>query len=291
VIDAGMRGFILNVTAFIAGLLPVWFKRIIYRIKPLANFIRSGLNRAAPTGLVVVKIAAGDLAGFNLLLDMQVDKDYWLGTYEMDLQAALHELIPAGSVIYDLGANIGYVSLLLAKATGEEGKVYAFEALPSNVEQLKRNLALNAMDSRVIVIPNAVTLAEGPVQFLVHPSGGMGKVAGSAGREDHYQSEVTVPGISLDDFVFKHGNPLPQVIKMDIEGGEILALPGMRRVIKQAHPLMLMELHGPESCRKAWEFLTGSGYEICWMRRGFPVIPSKESLGWKAYIVARQKSF
>jgi hypothetical protein len=115
----------------------------------------------------------------------------------------------------------------------------------------------------------------------------MGKVAGSAGRDDRVESEITVPGISLDEFVYWEGNPPPQVVKMDIEGGEVLALPGMRRVLTEARPLMLMELHGPESCRAAWETLTAAGYEICWMRPGYPVISSLEALGWKAYIVAK----
>jgi FkbM family methyltransferase len=282
-----MQNFLLNFAAFAARILPNSFKQAIYKFKPLARLIRGGLNRAAPTGLVEVKVAAGDLAGYTILLDMQVDKDYWLGTYEPELQAALRQLIPTGAVIFDVGANIGYVSLLLAKAVGETGKVFAFEALPSNVEQLRRNVALNAMDARVSVIDRAVTQVPGPVRFLVHASGGMGKVAGSAGRDDRVESEITVPGISLDGFVYGEGNPPPQVVKMDIEGGEVLALPGMRRVLTEARPLMLMELHGPESCRAAWETLTAAGYEICWMRPSYPVISSLEELGWKAYIVAK----
>ena len=284
-----MQEFLLNIAAFAAKILPNSFKQAIYKVKPLARLIRGGMNRAAPTGLVEVKVAAGDLAGFTILLDMQVDKDYWLGTYEPELQSTLRELIPAGAVIFDVGANIGYVSLLLAKAAGEPGKVFAFEALPSNVEQLRRNVALNNMDAQVTVIASAVTQAPGPVRFLVHASGGMGKAAGSAGREDKYESEVTVPGISLDEFVYSQGNPLPQVVKMDIEGGEVLALPGMCRVLTEARPLMLMELHGPESSRVAWETLTAAGYEICWMRPGYPVVPSLEAMGWKAYIVAKPK--
>jgi FkbM family methyltransferase len=282
-----MQNFLLNAAAFAAKILPNSFKQAIYKVKPLARLIRRGLNRAAPSGLVEVKVAAGDLAGFTILLDMQVDKDYWLGTYEPELQAALRELIPAGAVIFDVGANIGYVSLLLAKAAGESGKVFAFEALPTNVEQLRRNVALNRMEARVTVIDRAVTRASGPVRFLVHASGGMGKVAGSAGRADKYESELTVPGISLDEFVYIQGNPPPQVVKVDIEGGEVLALPGMSRVLTEARPLLLMELHGPESCRAAWETLTNAGYQICWMRPGYPVIPSLEALGWKAYIVAK----
>jgi FkbM family methyltransferase len=282
-----MQKFVLNTAAFAAKILPGPVIQVLYKVKPLARFIRRGLNRAAPAGLTEVKVAGGDLTGYTILLDMQVDKDYWLGTYEPDLQRALRSLVPAGAVIFDVGANIGYVSLLLAKACGGTGRVFAFEALPSNVEQLRRNLALNGMESQVTVVPGAVTQTSGPARFLVHASSGMGKVAGSAGREDRVESEVTVPGISLDDFVYEQGNPPPHVVKMDIEGGEVMALLGMRRVLRQVRPLLLMELHGPESSRAAWETLSAAGYQLCWMRPGFPVIPSLNDLGWKAYIVAR----
>jgi FkbM family methyltransferase len=282
-----MQRLILNLAALAAKILPTSFKQAIYKIKPLAGLIRGGLNRAAPSGLTQVKVAAGDLAGYTIRLDMQIDKDYWLGTYEPELQAALRELIRPGAVIYDVGANIGYVSLLLAKAAGPDGHVYAFEALPGNAAQWRQNVALNGMEARLSLFAGAVTGSEGPVRFLVHASGGMGKAAGSAGRAEQYQSEISVPGISLDEFVYGLGNPPPQVVKMDIEGGEVLALPGMRRVLAEARPLLLMELHGPESSRVAWERLTGAGYTICWMRSGYPAVPSLEAMGWKAYIVAK----
>ena len=116
------NNFLLNAAAFAARILPSPIKQAIYKVKPLARWIRGGLNRAAPSGLVEVKVAGGDLAGYTILLDMQVDKDYWLGTYEPELQRAVRELVPAGTFIYDVGANIGYVSLLLAKAAGEGGE-------------------------------------------------------------------------------------------------------------------------------------------------------------------------
>ena len=282
-----MRKLYLSLAALAARLLPNSLKQAIYRSGPLARYIRRGLNRAAPTGLAEVKVAAGDLAGFTLQLDMQTEKDYWLGTYEPALQSALHTLIPSGAVVYDVGANIGYVSLLLAKAAGEKGRIYAFEALPANVERLRRNMELNAVGARVQVVARAVTQAAGPVRFLVHASGGMGKAAGSAGRDEPYSGEVIVDGISLDEFVYSSPNPPPQVVKMDIEGGEVMALPGMRRVLAEARPLMLMELHGPESARAAWEALTAAGYTIFWMKHGLPRVPSLEAMGWKAYIVAK----
>ena len=176
---------------------------------------------------------------------MQLDKDYWLGTYEPELQSALRRFIPPGAVIYDVGANIGYVSLLLAKAAGEAGKVFAFEALPSNVEQLRRNLALNGMEKRVTVVDRAVTQVRVWCASWCTLPEGWARWRGPPGVMTVMNQKLNVLGISLDEFVYGQGNPPPQVVKMDIEGGEVFALPGMRRVLTEARPLMLMELHGP----------------------------------------------
>ncbi len=181
---------------------------------------------------------------------------------------------------YDLGANIGYISLLLARLAGQDGRVYSFEALPSNLERLRLNLRLNALEERVTVVPGAVGNSAQPVQFLVGPSGGTGKAQGSAGRQElAYSQAISVPGIVLDEFVFTAGNPPPAVMKIDIEGGEVLALPGMRRILAEARPLVCLELHGPEAARVAWETLVASGYRLCRMAPGYPPVPSLDSPG------------
>ena len=74
---------------------------------------------------------------------------------------------------------------------------------------------------------------------------------------------------------------------MDIEGGEVLALPGMKRILAEHHPLMLLELHGPESEQAAWETLTAAGYTLRAMQAGYPPIRTPQELGWKAYLIAR----
>ena len=277
---------ILWLASLSARLLPMPVKRRLYRSPRLARLIRRGLNRAAPQGLAQVTVAAGELAGMHLSLDLHAEKDYWLGTYEPELQAAIVKLVQPGSVVYDLGANIGYISLLLARQVGEAGKVYAFEALPANLERLRVNLALNGLEQRVVVVPGAVGDSAKPVRFLVGPSGGTGKLNGSAGRQEiEYPGEVSVPGIILDGFVYRDGNPPPQVVKVDIEGGEALALPGMRRILAEAQPIVLLELHGPQASQVAWEVLLASGYQISRMASGFPAVTSQHSLDWKAYLV------
>jgi FkbM family methyltransferase len=281
-----MKKVILSIAAFFARLLPVSAKKAIYNFKPLAGVIRGMLNKAVPSGPTVVVIAAGALEGMPMLLDLRVEKDFWVGAYEPDTQSALMDLIKPGTTVYDVGANIGYVTLLMAKRVGARGKVISFEALPDNVERLRCNVELNGFNDRVSIFFGAVTAGSGDVHFLVHSSGAMGKAAGSAGRDEQYLREITVPSISLDEFVYGQGNPPPQAVKMDIEGGEVMALPGMRRVLAEARPVMLMELHGPESARAAWESLTSAGYTLCRMKPGYPRVPSLDTLDWKAYLVA-----
>lgn len=282
-----LKKLFLSLAAFVARITPAGVKRRLYHSGPLARMIRQSLNRAAPQGLTVVSVAGGALAGMRLELDLHSEKDYWLGTYEQELQAAVTDLVPPGAVAYDVGANIGYISLLLARASGPSGCVFAFEALPGNVARLRQNIRLNDLDARISVFSGAVIDAQRPVRFLIGPSGGMGKAEGSAGRQQiAYEQALEVPGISLDEFVFGRGNPLPQVIKMDIEGGEVLALPGMRRCLAEAHPVLLMELHGPESAQVAWETLTNAGYRLCHMEPGFPQAPGQAEMDWKAYLVA-----
>jgi len=283
-------GWILALAAWAARSLPGWAKRAIYKIRPLARLVRGELNRAAPVGLSIVTVAAGELSGIKLSLDMQTEKDYWLGTYEPELQAALHELVQPGMAAYDVGANIGYISLMLAKLTGEQGQVFAFEALPDNVRRLRNNLDLNSVGERVTVVPGAVVDKAGTVSFLVGPSGGMGKAAGSAGRQDvAYSQTIDVVGLSLDEFIYQQGNLPPQLVKIDIEGGEVLALPGMRRMLNEFHPFILMELHGPQAALAAWEILHAADYRICQMQPGFPLVSSLDDLDWKAYLVALPK--
>ncbi len=282
-----MKKLLLSLASALARLLPVPVKRLLYRLGPFSRWIRGALNKAAPTGLAQVAIAAGDAAGLKMRLDLQTEKDYWLGTYELDLQAAVADLVQPGWIAYDVGANIGYISLLLAQTVGEAGRIFAFEALPANLDRLRAHVTLNDLASRVLVIPAAVAAASKPVRFLVGPSGAMGKVEGSAGRAEGHAESLEVPGICLDDFVYREGHPAPQVIKMDIEGGEVLALKGMPRLLSEAHPLILLELHGPEAARLAWESLTAAGYRICRMAHGYPRVDSLHDLDWKAYLVAR----
>jgi FkbM family methyltransferase len=287
-----VKKLFFSVASGFARLLPLPLKQGLYRFPALARLIRGSINASVSDGLSEVKIAAGDLKGYRILLNLKAEKSRWLGTYEPELADAVREFVRPGMIVYDVGANIGYVSLLLAHAARPSGRVFAFEALPANIERIRRNVDLNRLGKQITLMPQAVADKSGELTFYVHESVGMGKVAGSAGRrEEHYQAEITVRALSLDEFVYGHGNPAPDVVKMDIEGGEVLALPGMQRILMEHHPLLLLELHGPESEKVAWETLTAAGYSLYAMESGYPRIETPEKLGWKAYLIARTEIY
>jgi FkbM family methyltransferase len=275
-----MTNAVLRTAARAARLLPAPLRQGFYRLGPITRLIRRTLTRAAPPGMTEIEIAAGPARGFRMLLDLQSEKDYWLGTYEPQLQQALADFAGPGMTIYDVGANIGYVSLMFAAAAGETGRVFAFEALPENVDRLNGHIRLNGLEGRVQAMHAAVVDRVREVRFRRGPSHATGAPAG----EDEEEA-VTVPGISLDHVVSQPGYPPPDLVKIDIEGGEVLALPGIAGVLAQSRPVVFLELHGAEAAAVAWDVLGRAGYRLHAMRNAYPVLESPEGVERKAYVV------
>ena len=182
---------------------------------------------------------------------------------------------------------MGYISLCLGRVAGPQGYVYCIEPLPQNLTRLGDNLALNADVCQFNILPMALAGESGRAQFQVHASDDMGKLIGSAGREEQYQHSIDVETISLDDMVYQRSYPTPDVIKMDIEGGEVLALLGMSQLLKEVGPLVLLELHGPQSVQAAWQALTAAGYSIHCLDTDYTQVSSPDGLDWKAYLMGR----
>ena len=142
----------------LAGILPDSMKQSLYSMGPISNLVRGGLNRLAPEGKTTVAIASGYLEGITIFLDLKSEKDLWLGTYEPELQQAIIEHVNPGMTVYDVGANIGYMSLLLSKTVGAAGRVYSFEVFPENVDRLQKNMRLNNFTSNVEIVPKATLI-------------------------------------------------------------------------------------------------------------------------------------
>jgi FkbM family methyltransferase len=176
----------------------------------------------------------------------------WLGSYEHDKQAAFVRLVSPGCVVYDVGANAGFYTLLGAVAAGPSGRVIAFEPLPRNLGFLHAHVRLNALDN-VTILDLALADVPGRARFATGATAAMGALS-SAG-------ELWVRTSTLDALVQSSVIPPPDVIKMDIEGGELRALQGARHVLARHSPTLLLATHEDGAHAACVELLFELGYE------------------------------
>ncbi|MCH7663805.1 MAG: FkbM family methyltransferase [Chloroflexi bacterium] len=229
------------------------------------------LAKLSPSGLIQVAFPTGALAGKKFWLDYRKEKFLWLEPYEPELQIAIKENVNPGMIAYDVGANFGLISIVLALAVGSAGQVFAFEPLPANMDRLQANLKTNPELANVEFIPKAVTDNSAPTRFLVHESFAMGKVQGSLGSQESYFDHITVSSVSLDEFVYFQKHPIPQAIKLDVEGGEILVMKGMPRLLSEAKPIFFIETHGELALENCREILTNASYTFHELAIGYPI--------------------
>lgn len=190
---------------------------------------------------------------------------YWLGFYELGVQRLFAKLIKQGYVVYDIGAYIGFYSLLAGRLTGPNGKVYAFEPLPRNIKRIKCHVLLNGMQDRIFCIPKIITDMSGKAVYRSFGRDDWGRSVGKNNLENPCLTEVDtllVETASLDEFVFQDGYPAPSLIKIDVEGEEGRVLTGARRLLKEYKPFIICELHNAESARQVYEQLTSLGYKF-----------------------------
>ena len=280
-----MRTMLLKLAARVAAWLPAGIRKRIYQLGPLTRLIRRSLNQAAPRGLTRVSIAAGLLSGATFRLDLQSEKDLWLGTYESALLDRLADWIKPGMVVFDVGANLGYLAVGFGRLVGPAGEVHAFEPLPLNLDRLRHSINSNEMDDRIQVVPKAVGVAKGEADFLIHSSGGMGKLEGSHGRQADYSGSFRAEVISLDGYV-EEKQVRPDWVKVDVEGGEGAVLRGSTNLLEEIRPGWLMEIHGPEAASEVWQLLEAADYSLFAVSRPDQRLQALGELDWKAYLLA-----
>lgn len=236
--------------------------------------------------LMEAVVQAGELSGTRLMLDLHKDKQFWLGISDPPLQSAIEDFVQPGKVVYDVGANIGFFSVLLGQKVGASGKVYCFEPSPNLVDRLTTNLELNATASQFLVVTKAVSDKTGQEEFLVshtHPQ--QQTLAGLDVPEVDYQEKATVETVSLDDFAYEQTNLPPDVIKMDIEGAESIAIHGMKRVLSEAAPILLIEIHDQTAADTVLPILRSLAYSIHVIAPGYPPVPEQLMLEEKIHIL------
>lgn len=223
---------------------------------------------------------------------------YALGTTEPAVQAALRQRLRPGDVLYDVGANVGFFTVLAARLVGPGGHVVAFEPLPENVAALRHNLALNHFEN-VTVVEAALGAAEGTAELILDGEPTWAKLAGADGSDDGlsrdasgdpgggrgalrqappaaFQVRVTSVDALLDSGVL----PAPTLVKIDVEGAEVDVVRGMRATLRARRPTLLCEMHGKN--REFAALLSDVDYVAAPLEGGEPL----ESARWDVHVVA-----
>lgn len=233
-------------------------------------FVRGVRERIAQIGDVCRRalagpavIAAGPAEG--LRFDAGPDTvRFEKGDYEYPVQQALASLARPGDVCYDVGANLGFFSILLGRLVGPTGIVHAFEPVPANVATIERNARLNDLGN-VRVMRVALTRSDGEAELLLAQHVG-GAVLADAGTPPDPAGQMTVATAAVDSLLERGELAPPQLVKIDVEGAEMDVLVGMELALREHAPIIVLEIDDAtqRECESkvstCCEFLESLGY-------------------------------
>jgi FkbM family methyltransferase len=210
--------------------------RIWFTGSPFAPPVRRFVNRLHPDRLGIFELQ-DPLRGHLFRLHWQTHKGFVFGTWEPEVTEALKRTVLPGWTVVDIGAHIGYHTLLLAKLAGSQGKVFAFEPTPETFQVLQENVSLNAY-TNVVLVRKAVT--DRPRSVTMMPLESDKELLPRSAAITDGVGEIEA--ISLDQF-FAESPQKVALVKVDAEGEEAAVLDGMERVLKRDRPVLLIELH------------------------------------------------
>lgn len=185
-----------------------------------------------------------EVFGNKMLLDGE--KSFYLShkIYEPEETELIKKEVKKGYIVLDIGANIGYYTLIMAKLVGKEGKVFAFEPDPSSFEILKHNVEMNNYEN-IVLIQKAVYNTTGKINLYI-----CGHDHRNNSIYDVYDKSIDVGSICLDEY-FGNYDGVINFIKMDVQGAEVMALRGMLSTLQKNKKISMVVEVWPEGLSKA----------------------------------------
>ncbi len=174
-----------------------------------------------------------------------------LGSYEADQTELMRKQLRPGSVLFDVGAAVGYYTVLASPLVGREGRVVSFEPDVRNAAYLRKHIAINRL-TNVEVHQTAIGDRSGQAHFACGTGTGTGHLADSGA--------ATVSICKLDDIVRR--TRMPTHIKIDVEGAELQVLEGARNILTSARPTLFLSTHSPTLHEACCRYLSELGYSI-----------------------------
>lgn len=164
----------------------------------------------------------------------------WSGQWEPETREIVSETLEPGMTFVDIGAHLGYFSLLAASRVGPTGHVYSFEPAPPSRELLLKSIARNNLGQIITVIPGAVKEAPGQISFILEDDALLNRIADSGPGP----GRITVEAFSLDSYFSGLGFPRVDLIKVDVEGHELDVFRGMTELNRRNPGLKLVFEYG-----------------------------------------------
>jgi FkbM family methyltransferase len=180
------------------------------------------------------------------------------GWLEISVQEALRRLLGPGDVLFDVGANIGFFSLVGSRLVGSEGRVVAFEPVAENVAAIHANAELNGL-ANITVMECAAGATRGRERLLRVEDLSWSHLE-SRGPHPGTIDSVEVDVVPIDELVRSGELPPPTAVKIDVEGSEIDVLEGMAETIERHRPAIVCELH--ETAALFADLMERHGYAV-----------------------------
>ena len=235
----------------------------LWEYRHLQRYLLGGLFRLERDRIVVT--GAGPAGQrYRMRLSWQAHTECVLGIYEPRVIRALQEHLRVGDTCFDVGGHVGYLTILMARLAGPRGRVVTFEPVPETFEALRENIRLNDLEN-VTLECTAVGEQEGAISLYCDadqelswtPSVSAYSVPGN------HQKKISVPVLSLDGYL-ANSVLRPNLVKIDVEGAELEVLHGAQRMLREARPVLLLEIHdrGADHQAEVRQILDDCGYAV-----------------------------
>ena len=209
--------------------LPTRFIRFVYKI--FFSKIRPDVATVGNNKMLLNSLEAFRLALNDYDVREKFETDYFKNN------------IKPGMTVLDLGANIGFYTLLFAELVGKEGRVFAFEPEPNNFSALEKNVKLNKLTNTTLV-RKAVSDKTGEIDLFISESMGRHTIYNTKNSRE----TIKIGSVSLDDFLRKYTKSI-DFIKMDIEGSEYAALLGMSSILEKNKNVKIVTEFMPDALK------------------------------------------
>lgn len=205
-------------------------------------------------------VDAGPAKGITFKVRMPEDKGVWTGTYEIDFATRLAAHVPPGGIAYDIGGWHGFFAGVMAAQGARE--VHVFEPLSQNTERIRELIALNPAKS-ITLHACAVGERDTEMDLMVMPETSMAKLETSTFQASETSgTKVRVKLRGIDSIIAHSEAPPPSLMKIDVEGAEVMVLEGARETIRRHRPVIFVEVHSAALLEKCRQFLKAEDYRI-----------------------------